>query len=74
MSNPLREAAPFDPPAFPDRSRAACSMLERPAWMPEHRDARRDTYELGPAPVRAPHANSISDDDTRHENRRLKEK
>lgn len=73
MSNPLHEAGPFDPPAFPDRSRAL-AVLERPAWMPEHRHARRDTYELGPAPVRAPHASSISDDDTGHENRRLKEK
>jgi hypothetical protein len=73
MSNPLHQAAPFDPPVFPDRSRAL-AVLERPAWMPEHRDARRDTYELGPAPVRAPHASGVSDDDTRHENRRLKEK
>jgi hypothetical protein len=42
--------------------------------MPEHRNARRDGCKLCLAPMRAPHANGISDDGTCHENRRLKEK
>jgi hypothetical protein len=42
--------------------------------MPEHRYPWPEGCELRPAPVRTPRTGGISDDETCHENRRLKKK